>query len=111
MQGTGLFGLAANEHQSRVLTQLWRTLQDVEFWDELFQRLVLLVALLVVAKIVLSLTNREIRALARHRRSGYRAATLIEMIQSLIRYVVVFVAVLAGLEILGVPTDHVLTGL
>src|SRR6267378_1134359 len=111
MQGTGLFSLATNEQQNRVLTQLWRTIQNVEFWDELFERLVLLAALLIAAKIILSLTNREIRSLARHRRSGYRAATLIEMVQSLIRYVVVFLAVLGGLEILGVPTDHVLTGL
>ncbi|SRR6266478_8030830 len=111
MQGSGLFSLAVNEHQTHVLTRLWQTLQEVEFWDSLFQRLILLVALLVAAKILLSLTNREIRALTRHRRSGYRAATLIEMIQSFIRYVVVFLAVLGGLEILGVPTDHVLTGL
>src|SRR5438094_925489 len=111
MQGSGLLSLAANGRQNPVLTQLWRTLQDVEFWDGLLQRLILLVALLMTAKILLSLTNREIRALARHRRSGHRAATLIEMVQSLIRYVVVFLAVLGGLEILGVPTDHVLTGL
>jgi|SRR6266850_7772042 len=111
MQGSGLFSLAANQNQNHMLTQLWRTLLQAEFWDELFQRLVLLVALLVAAKIILSITSREIRALTRHRRSGYRAATLIEMIQSLIRYVVVFVAILGGLEILGVPANHVLTGL
>ena len=111
MQGSGLFSLAANGHQNHVLSQFWQTLQQVEFWDGLLQRLILLVALLVTAKILLSLTKREIRALTRHRRRGYRAATLIEMIQSLIRYVVVFFAVLGGLEILGVPTDHVLTGL
>ena len=64
----------------------------------------------VAAKLLLSVTKREVRTLARHRR-GYRAATLVEMIQSLIRYVVVFFAVLGGLQILGVPTDHVLTGL
>src|SRR5437588_2285169 len=99
MQGSGLFRLAANEHQNHVLTQLWHTLQEVEFWDGLLQRLILLVALLVAAKILLSVTNREIRVLTRHRRAGYRAATLIEMIQSLIRYVVVFLAILGGLEI------------
>jgi small-conductance mechanosensitive channel len=111
MQVSGLLSLAASGHPNPILTQLWRTLLDEDFWDGLFQRLILMVALLVAAKIILSLTNREIRALARHRRSGYRAATLIEMVQSLIRYVVVFLAVLGGLEILGVPTDHVLTGL
>ena len=76
MQLNNLFRLAAMEHENHLFTRLWRTLQQVEFWHELLQRLILLLALVVAAKLLLSVTKREVRTLARHRR-GYRAATLV----------------------------------
>ena len=38
--------IAAMEHENHLFTRLWRTLQQVEFWHELLQRLILLLALL-----------------------------------------------------------------
>ncbi|MBI2956951.1 MAG: mechanosensitive ion channel [Acidobacteria bacterium] len=97
--------------EPHILWKAWQTLIDPWFWAELGQRLLVLGALLVGARIFLRVSRALVRRLVRARVKDQRLVTLVEVIQSLVWYVVVLGVLLLGLYILGVPTIHLLTGL
>lgn len=97
--------------EEHILWRLWHAVGRAEFWVEAGERLLLVLALFLLAKILLALARLIIRGAARTRLRDQRVTTLAIMVQSLARYVVIFAAVLVGLYILGVPTAHLLAGL
>lgn len=93
---------------------LWRVAQrlaDPRPWLELAERLLVALVVILLARVLLGLTNRTIRALLGRRLRQKRSLTLATMFQSLVRYVVIFSVFLVCLYILGVPTAHILAGL
>jgi len=74
-------------------------------------RVTFVILLVVAAKLLLRLIRYELVLLIRSRFGDQRTATLADMLQSLVRYVVVFIVILSSLSIIGVPTAHLLAGL
>jgi len=95
----------------KFLSDLLTGLSRPAFWVDLGERLLILLALLVLGRVFLLFTRFLIGRLLHRHKEAQRATTILVMIQSLVRYSVIFAVTLLGLYVLGVPTRHLLTGL